>query len=207
MSRVIPRFDTLAAAKYDSTPAVEKRHRTNLEEVYGENVFSLHEMATRLPSAEYEALLSTIQNRTELDPSVADAVAAAMKEWALEKGATHFTHWFQPLTGSTQPQNDTYKRQQGIAMMQTMLPFLEMGVVDPLKLAEHVLRDSFDIRNAQQFLTPQAYQMLQQQKQQELGQQGALGAPGNGVGLDAPQPTQADRADLGQQAQDTPSSF
>lgn len=113
---------------------------------------------------------------------------------------------FMVEAGSTQPQNDTYKRQQGIAMMQTMMPFLEMGVVDPLKLAEHVLRDSFDIRNAQQFLTPGAYQMLQQQKQQELGQAGALGAPGNGVGLDAPQPTQADRADAGQQAADAPTS-
>ena len=111
MSRVIPRFDTLAAAKYD--PSVEKRHRTDLEEVFGENLFGLHEMKSRMPSAQYEALLSTIQNRTELDATVADAVAAAMKEWALEKGATHYTHWFQPLTGATAEKHDSFLKPTG----------------------------------------------------------------------------------------------
>ena len=98
MTRVVPRFDTLAAAKYVTASASEKR--IDLEKVYGENLFGLHQMKSRLPEPQYEALLSTIQNGTELDPSVADAVAKAMKEWALEKGATHFTHWFQPLTGA-----------------------------------------------------------------------------------------------------------
>lgn len=126
---------------------------------------------------------------------------------------------FKVEAGSTQPQNDTYKRQQGIALMQTMMPFLEMGVVDPLKLAEHVMRDSFNIQNAQQFLTPQAYMALQQTKQMEAqmnaqqqaqsqqgapSQPGALGAPGNGVGVDAPQPTTADRQDLGVASNDRP---
>ena len=113
MSRVVPRFDTLAAAKYDPAPSLEKRHRTNLEEVFGENLFGLHEMKSRLPSAEYEALLSTIQNRTELDASVADSVASAMKEWALEKGATHYSHWFQPLTGSTAEKHDSFLKPTG----------------------------------------------------------------------------------------------
>ena len=113
MSRTIPRFDTLAAAKYDSTPAVEKRHRTDLEEVFGENLFGLHEMKSRMPNAQYEALLSTIQNRTELDATVADAVASAMKEWALEKGATHYSHWFQPLTGSTAEKHDSFLKPTG----------------------------------------------------------------------------------------------
>ena len=99
MSRVVPRFDTLAAAKYVASPETEKR--IDLEQVFGDNVFSLHQMAARLPKAQYEALLSTIENGTELDPNVADSVATAMKEWAIEKGATHFTHWFQPLTGTS----------------------------------------------------------------------------------------------------------
>lgn len=129
---------------------------------------------------------------------------------------------FEVEAGSTQPQNDTYRRQQGIALMQSMIPFLEMGVIDPLKLAEHVMRESFGIRNASTFLTPQAYQMLQQQKMMEQqaaagpdpmggvagpgGQPGALGAPGNGVGLDAPQPMPADRADMNQAAAERPRS-
>ncbi len=95
------------------SPAIEKRHRTNLEEVFGENLFGLYEMKARMPSEQYEALLSTIRNRTELDESVADAVAAAMKEWALEKGATHYAHWFQPLTGSTAEKHDSFLKPTG----------------------------------------------------------------------------------------------
>jgi hypothetical protein len=118
--------------------------------------------------------------------------------------------------GSTEPQNETFRRQQGIALMQTMLPFLEMQVIDPLKLAEHVMREAFNVRNASQFMTPQAFEQLQQMKQAESqanlaaaqpegpSAQGAMAAPGNGIGLDAPQPTPANRADLGQRAIDGP---
>jgi glutamine synthetase len=114
MTRVTPRFDTLAAARFESTPLDgSKRNRIDLEEVFGQNLFGLHEMQSRLPSAQYEALLSTIRNGTELDPTVADAVAAGMKEWALEKGATHFTHWFQPLTGATAEKHDSFLRPTG----------------------------------------------------------------------------------------------
>lgn len=113
MSRVTPRFDTLAAAKYDSTPSGDKRHRIDLEEVFGENLFGLHQMKSRMPTAQYEALLSTIENGTELDSSVADAVASAMKEWALEKGATHYSHWFQPLTGATAEKHDSFLKPTG----------------------------------------------------------------------------------------------
>ena len=83
MSRTIPRFDTLAAAKYDSTPNDEKRHRTDLEEVFGENVFGLHQMKARMPSAQYEALLSTVQNGTELDASVAPGISSFATRAAL----------------------------------------------------------------------------------------------------------------------------
>lgn len=113
MSRVIPRFDTLAAAKYESTPSGDKRHRIDLEEVFGDNLFGLHQMKSRMPTAQYEALLSTVENGTELDTSVADAVASAMKEWALEKGATHYTHWFQPLTGATAEKHDSFLKPTG----------------------------------------------------------------------------------------------
>jgi glutamine synthetase len=86
---VIHRFDTLAAARYSSpaTNGGDDRKRTNLEEVFGENVFGLHQMKSRLPKPQFEALLSTMRNGTELDSSVADAVAVAMKDWALERGA------------------------------------------------------------------------------------------------------------------------
>ena len=112
---VIHRFDTLAAAKYSSpmSDGGDEQKRTNLGEVFGENVFGLHQMKSRLPKPQFEALLSTMRSGTELDPSVADAVAVAMKDWALERGATHFTHWFQPLTGLTAEKHDSFLKPTG----------------------------------------------------------------------------------------------
>ena len=84
MSRVIPRFDVLAAARFSPATDINGKHkRIDLAEVFGENVFGLHQMKARLPKPQYRALLSTIQNGTELDSTVADSVAIAMKEWAL----------------------------------------------------------------------------------------------------------------------------
>ena len=80
----------------------------NIEEIFGSNTFGLAQMKARLPKTTYHALLATIESGAELDPSLADAVAIAMKEWALEKGATHFTHWFQPLTGATAEKHDSF---------------------------------------------------------------------------------------------------
>ncbi len=80
----------------------------DIEKIFGENTFSLAEMQARLPKQAFQALQSTIEGGTELDASVADAVALAMKEWATERGATHFTHWFQPLTGLTAEKHDSF---------------------------------------------------------------------------------------------------
>lgn len=148
MSRVIPRFDTLAAAKYDSAPTPDKHHRTDLKEVYGENVFSLHEMESRLPKPEYEALLSTMQNRTALDPSVADAVANAMKEWALERGATHYSHWFQPLTGGTAEKHDSFLKPTGDGRAITEFRGKELvqGEPDASSFPSGGLRATFEAR-------------------------------------------------------------
>ena len=68
---------------------------------YGEDVFSADVMREYLPKATAEKLLATINNGAPLDPAIAADVAHAMKHWALERGATHFTHWFLPLTGTT----------------------------------------------------------------------------------------------------------
>ena len=71
----------------------------------------------RLPKPVYQALRRTITHGEPLDPSVADAVAAALKDWAVEHGATHYTHWFQPLTGITAEKHDSFldadRRRQG----------------------------------------------------------------------------------------------
>jgi glutamine synthetase len=77
-------------------------------QVFGTNVFSPAVQRRRLPKHVYKALQRTLAKGEALDTSLADAVAQAMKEWAMEKGATHYTHWFQPLTGSTAEKHDSF---------------------------------------------------------------------------------------------------
>ena len=76
--------------------------------VYGENVFSIAVQRQRLPKALFRQLEATIAKGEPLEPALADAVASAMREWAMERGATHYTHWFQPLTGSTAEKHDSF---------------------------------------------------------------------------------------------------
>ena len=87
--------------------------KLNIPEIYGSSVFGDKEMRERLPKAIYKSLKRSMATGEELDPIVADATATAMKEWAIEKGATHFTHWFQPLTGTTAEKHDSFINPQG----------------------------------------------------------------------------------------------
>ena len=73
----------------------------NVAEIFGSKVFNLPTMKERLPKETYKSLVKTIQDGSKLDINLANAVAHAMKEWAIENGCTHFTHWFQPMTGLT----------------------------------------------------------------------------------------------------------
>src|SRR3954463_2135358 len=75
---------------------------------FGENVFSEEVQRARLPKGVFKQLQATLEEGGPLTPDLADAVAAAMRDWALEKGATHYTHWFQPLTGSTAEKHDSF---------------------------------------------------------------------------------------------------
>jgi len=79
-----------------------------LAELFGSNVFNDRVMRERLPKETYKALKETIQKNVPLKPEVAAVVANAMKDWAIERGATHYTHWFQPLTGSTAEKHDSF---------------------------------------------------------------------------------------------------
>jgi glutamine synthetase len=82
-------------------------------EIFGSNVFGNEIMRARLPKSIYKALQQTIKNGAKLDPSVADAVATAMKDWAIEKGATHYAHVFYPLTGLTAEKHDSFLAPSG----------------------------------------------------------------------------------------------
>ena len=80
----------------------------NVTELFGCDVFNDSVMEERLPKKVYKELKKTIEEGKELSPEVADVVAHEMKEWAIEKGATHYSHWFQPLTGVTAEKHDAF---------------------------------------------------------------------------------------------------
>ncbi|MDP6368106.1 MAG: glutamine synthetase III, partial [Planctomycetota bacterium] len=79
-----------------------------LQELYGISVFNDAVQRQMLPRSVYQALRRTVESGAELDLEIADAVASAMKEWAIERGATHYTHWFQPMTGLTAEKHDSF---------------------------------------------------------------------------------------------------
>jgi len=110
MPRTTARFDTLAAAKGWDADSRNGAAATpmDIESIFASHTFGLAEMRSRLPKQVYKAIVRTIEHDEPLDPSVADVVALAMKEWALERGASHYTHWFQPLTGSTAEKHDSF---------------------------------------------------------------------------------------------------
>jgi len=84
-----------------------------ISEYFGDNVFNPHKMREYLPEDLYDNLMSCINQGTRIDRNVADHIAAGMKEWAISKGATHFTHWFQPLTGATAEKHDSFFKPLG----------------------------------------------------------------------------------------------
>ena len=86
----------------------EEKEYFNVADIFGENVFNDAVMQERLPKKVYQKLKHTISEGKELDLATADVVAHEMKEWAIEKGATHYTHWFQPLTGVTAEKHDAF---------------------------------------------------------------------------------------------------
>ena len=81
---------------------------SKVTDLYGSMVFNEHVMRERLPKTTYKQLMKTIKEGAPLNEDVANVVAHAMKEWAIEKGATHYTHWFQPLTGITSEKHDSF---------------------------------------------------------------------------------------------------
>jgi glutamine synthetase len=155
MPKLTHRFDTLAAAKgWDPSQADGAHERRgvappmDVQALFGEHTFGLREMRSRLPKQVFRALCSTIDEGTELDPTLADAVAIAMKEWALEKGATHFTHWFQPLTGSTAEKHDSFitPNEGGGAVAEFSGAELTQGEPDASSFPSGGLRPTFEAR-------------------------------------------------------------
>lgn len=121
----------------------------NVTEIFGENVFSDKVMQERLPKKIYKELRKTIDEGKELDPAVADVVAEAMKNWAVDKGATHYTHIFQPLTGVTAEKHDSFitaPRGDGTILMEFSGKELIKGEPDASSFPSGGLRATFEAR-------------------------------------------------------------
>ncbi len=121
---------------------------STVPEYFGSLVFDTRVMKARLSADVYRSLKHTIQKGAKLDPSVANAVAAAMKDWALEKGATHYTHWFQPMTGITAEKHDSFisPTGDGRVIMEFSGKELVRGEPDASSFPSGGLRATFEAR-------------------------------------------------------------
>ena len=120
----------------------------NVMEIYGSKVFNEHVMKERLPSATYKSLERTLHKGAPLDIEVANVVASVMKRWAMELGATHYTHWFQPLTGITSEKHDGFVSPvgDGTAIMEFSGKELVRGEPDASSFPSGGLRATFEAR-------------------------------------------------------------
>lgn len=129
------------------SPVAVANAQVELPQLFGANVFGLEQMRTRLPESAYKALRSCMEHGQELDHALADQVANAMKEWAVERGATHFTHWFQPMTGSTAEKHDSFASiENGKLILEFSGKALIKGEPDASSFPSGGLRATFEAR-------------------------------------------------------------
>ncbi len=130
-------------AKDYTPPAMQ-----DISEIFGKHVFNDEVMRTRLPKSVYKALKNTIKGNKPLDPAISEIVAATMKDWASELGATHFTHWFQPLTGATAEKHDSFLIPDGDdqAIMRFSGGELTQGEPDASSFPSGGIRATFEAR-------------------------------------------------------------
>ena len=121
---------------------------SNVPETFGNMVFNDRVMQERLPKETYKALKKTMENGKSLDKSIANVVANAMKDWAVEKGCTHYTHWFQPMTGITAEKHDSFISPQsdGTVIMEFSGKELVKGEPDASSFPSGGLRATFEAR-------------------------------------------------------------
>ena len=147
MPQTVQRYDALAAAKSWS-PLSNGDFKMQVTEIFGENTLSLDKLKERLPKTVWSELKKTIVEGEPLNSQVADVVSLAMKEWAMEKGATHYTHWFQPLTGATAEKHDSFitPNQGGGAVSEFSGKDLIQGEPDASSFPSGGLRPTFEAR-------------------------------------------------------------
>lgn len=149
MKRTHADLNVLAATKYKTNGNGSAGPQPmDIEKIFGENCFGLEEMNNRLPKETYRSLLATIEQGMPLNMAIADSVALAMKEWAVERGASHFTHWFQPMTGSTAEKHDSFitPNRGGGAIAQFSGKDLIQGEPDASSFPSGGVRATFEAR-------------------------------------------------------------
>ncbi|MDT7748869.1 MAG: glutamine synthetase [Pseudonocardiales bacterium] len=148
MSGNTVRLQAIKGVEAHVPPAVSFTNTETPGEVFGENVFNKVVMQKRLPKSVYKSVMATIERGAPLDPMVADAVASAMKDWALEKGATHYAHVFYPLTGLTAEKHDSFLEpvSDGSALAEFAGKTLIQGEPDASSFPNGGLRNTFEAR-------------------------------------------------------------
>lgn len=144
-----PDFDVRSAARnwdVDKTTTATPVELVN--DLFASDVLTLEQLKTRLSKPAYKSLQATVERGAQLDASIADTVALAMKTWAMEKGATHYTHWFQPLTGSTAEKHDSFLNPagDGVAIMSFSGKELIQAEPDASSFPSGGLRATFEAR-------------------------------------------------------------
>ncbi|MDX1741452.1 MAG: glutamine synthetase III, partial [Rhodothermales bacterium] len=147
MSKHTTDYNVIAATKYVAN-GTKNAMTMDIERIFGENTFGLEEMKSRLPESIYESILATIEKGEPIDATIADTVAIAMKEWAVERGVSHYTHWFQPLTGSTAEKHDSFitPNKGGGAIAQFSGKDLIQGEPDASSFPSGGVRATFEAR-------------------------------------------------------------
>ncbi|HKJ47396.1 MAG TPA: glutamine synthetase III [Balneolales bacterium] len=150
MSKSYPRYDTLAAVKdwKMGKNGIQPMTPQNITQIFGENTLTLDILKERLPKSVWKDLKKTLYENEQISHPTADAVAVVMKDWAIEKGATHFTHWFQPLTGLTAEKHDSFitPNQGGGAVAEFSGKDLIQGEPDASSFPSGGLRATFEAR-------------------------------------------------------------
>jgi len=149
MGQTTARQNAIAAVTaWPTTGARINASEIPVRQLFGVNVFSDEVMRSRLPENVYKALRATIKKGVALDSTIADVAAAAMKEWAMERGATHYTHWFQPMTGLTAEKHDSFlsPTDAGTAIAEFSGKELVRGEPDASSFPSGGIRNTFEAR-------------------------------------------------------------
>ena len=149
MSGSKARFQAIqAVTNYQPVSAPPNFSETPSSDLFGTNVFSIRVMKDRLPKSVFKSVMKTIELGDPLDSAIADTVAAAMKDWAIEKGATHYAHVFYPLTGFTAEKHDSFLSPDGTggAVSEFSGSALSQGEPDASSFPSGGIRATFEAR-------------------------------------------------------------